>query len=123
MTSCWSKGRNKHYPYYLYDTKDCPSKRKSIPRADIEEGAEEILRTLQPTKGLIAVAKAMFIDFWEARLAEARSAQKSYDVRIKEIDAEIEKLLDRIVEASSPSVVGAYEKRIEKLERDKILVS
>ena len=33
-----------------------------------------------------------------------------------------EALLDRIVEASSASVVGACEKRIEKLEREKLLL-
>ena len=47
LTSCWSKGRNKHYPYYLCDTPKCPSRRKSIARAKIENGAVEILRSLQ----------------------------------------------------------------------------
>ena len=37
--------------------------------------------------------------------------------QIKEVDAQIEALHDRIVEASSASVVGAHEKRSEKLER------
>lgn len=50
LTSCWSKGRNKHYPYYLCDTPKCPSKRTSIPRAKIESGAAEVLRSLQPAK-------------------------------------------------------------------------
>ena len=31
--------------------------------------------------------------------------------------------IDRIVDASSPSVVAAYEKRIEKLEREKLLLA
>jgi site-specific DNA recombinase len=33
---------------------------------------------------------------------------------------QIDSLLDRIMEASSPSVIGAYEKRIAELERQKI---
>lgn len=45
------------------------------------------------------------------------------DGQIKEVDAQIEALLDRIVEASSASVVGAYEKRIEKLEREKLVLA
>jgi site-specific DNA recombinase len=32
-------------------------------------------------------------------------------------------LLDRIVEAKSESVIAAYEKRIEKLERKKLLLA
>ena len=37
--------------------------------------------------------------------------------------ARIEALLDRIVDASSSSVIQAYEKRIDKLEREKIKLS
>lgn len=39
------------------------------------------------------------------------------------IDSQVAGLLDRIVEAANPSVVSAYEKRIQKLEADKILLS
>lgn len=38
MTSCWSKGRSKHSPYYLCDTGGCESGRKSIPRDKVEDG-------------------------------------------------------------------------------------
>ncbi|GKY89297.1 recombinase [Sinisalibacter aestuarii] len=123
MTSCWSKGRNKPYAYYLCDTRDCVSKRKSIPRADIENGAEAILRSLQPATQLFDLVRAMFIDVWEMRLTEARSARKTLESQIKDIDGQTEALLDRIVEASSPSVIQAYEARIEKLERQKIRLS
>jgi Arc/MetJ-type ribon-helix-helix transcriptional regulator len=72
MTSCWSKGRKKHYPYYLCDTPDCASRRKSVPRADIEEGAEQVLRSLQPARQLFTLARAMFIDVWDMRAAPGR---------------------------------------------------
>lgn len=120
MTSCWSKGRNKPYPYYLCDTRDCASKRKSIPRADIEDGAEAILRTLQPAKQLYDLVRAMFIDIWEMKLAEAHSAKKTLNAQIKDIEEQTDGLLDRIVDATSPTVVTAYEARIEKLERQKM---
>ncbi len=120
MTSCWSKGRKQRYAYYLCDTPACASKRKSIPRADIEEGAESLLRSLQPARQLFTLARAMFVDVWEMRLAEARNAKKTLETQIKDIESQIEGLLDRIVEAVSPSVIQAYEARIEKLERQKI---
>ena len=120
MTSCWSKGRNKHYPYYLCDTPSCASKRKSIPRADIEGGAEALLRSLQPAKQLYELMRAMFIDAWNMKLTEARQEQSTLAAQIKDIEGQIEALLDRIVEATSPSVIQAYEKRIDKLEREKI---
>ena len=120
MTSCWSKGRNKLYPYYLCDTPKCPSKRKSVARAKIEDGAESILKTLEPAGALFAMAKAMFNDIWAARLSEAQEAQKAFAGQIKDVEKQIEALLDRIVDASSPSVISAYETRIEKLERQKL---
>ena len=123
MTSCWSKGRNKHYPYYLCDTPGCASKRKSIARAEIEEGAEAVLRALQPARQLFELARVMFIDLWDMRLAESKHAHKALGDQIRDVENQIESMLDRIVRASSPSVVSAYEARIEKLEREKIRLS
>ncbi len=40
---------------------------------------------------------------------------------VTKIEKQIDGLLDRIVEASLPSVVWAYEKRLAKLEREKLL--
>lgn len=120
MTSCWSKGRKKLYPYYLCDTKGCESARKSIPRADIEEGAEALLRSLQPAKQLYGLVRAMFIDIWDMKLAEAHSARTTLVAQIRDVEQQTDALLDRIVEASSPAVVTAYEARIDKLERQKI---
>lgn len=120
MTSCWSKGRNKHYAYYLCDTPTCGSKRKSIARAKVEDGAEAILRSLEPASAVFAMAKAMFNDIWEARLLEGKASSSLLKAQIKDVDKQIDSLLDRIVDASSPSVIKAYETRIEKLEREKL---
>jgi site-specific DNA recombinase len=123
MTAAWSKGCRRHYPYYLCDTPGCSSRRKSIPRARIDEGFETILQNMQPTEGLFAVAKAMFIDAWEARRAEAQGAKDAVIRQVKEVEKQIEGLLDRLIEAASPSVVKAYESRIEKLEREKLVLA
>ncbi|MEO1361011.1 MAG: recombinase family protein, partial [Pseudomonadota bacterium] len=92
LTSCWSKGRNKHYAYYLCDTPGCPSKRKSIPRAKIEEGAEGVLRSLQRSKGLVAIARSMFQRAWDMRLAEATRAHEQLETQVKDIESQIEAL-------------------------------
>ena len=120
MTSCWSKGRNQLYPYYLCDAPSCDSKRKSIRRADIEEGAEALLRSLQPAAQLFKLAKAIFTDVWEMRRADALGARKALEAQLNDTSKQIDNLLDRIMNSSSPSVIGAYEKRIEELEREKI---
>lgn len=62
----------------------------------------------------------MFTDIWELRLSEAERARETLKTQAMETEREIETVLERIVEASSQTVVKAYEARIEKLERQKI---
>ena len=123
MTSCWSKGSKKRYAYYLCDTKGCVSYRKSIPRSQIEEGFSDILKTLQPNKSLIDVAKAMFRDLWDARLANARACERALQRQLDDVIKQSDALLERIVEATSAPVIAAYEKKIEKLEREKLVLA
>ena len=123
MTAAWSKGCRKHYAYYLCDTRGCELKRKSIPRAKIEDGFSDVLRRMQPSKQFFALAKQMFIDAWDMRLAEAHSAKLALVKQLKDVEAQIEGVMDRIVVATNPSIISAYEKRIERLERDKFVLS
>jgi len=55
------------------------------------------------------------------RLAQASQAGKALKASIKKLDSQIDRVLDRIVEAGSPSVISAYEKKISRLEREKAL--
>ena len=64
----------------------------------------------------------MFLELWDMRLAKAEEHAKSYQAQAKAAQKQIEKLLDRIVEAEAASVISAYEKRIAKREREKILL-
>ena len=123
MTSCWSKGRSKHYPYYLCDTKGCENERRSIPRDKVEGGFAEILQSLQPTRELFTLAKAMFKDAWNMRLAEAHRDKDEIAKQLRDSEKQIETLLERIVEADNASVIRAYEGKIAKLEREKLLLT
>ncbi len=108
---------------YLCDTRGCTSNRKSVPRAKIENGFSEILRALQPQKQLFALVREMFNDAWNMRLIEAKNDKAALKRQIADLDKQIQGLLDRIMDATSPSVIGAYEARIDKLEREKILLT
>lgn len=122
MTSAWSKGCRQHYAYYRCMTRGCSEKSKSIPRAKLEDGFAEIMKTLQPTKQLFELAKVMLQDAWQARLNTAADAQGEVKHQLKAVEKQIESLLDRIVDAGSPSVIKAYETRLAKLEREKIVL-
>lgn len=123
MTSAWSKGCRQHYAYYRCMTRGCGEKNKSIARGKIEGEFAAILQSLQPTKQLFALAKVMLQDAWEARLESMGAAQVELKRQLKAAEKQIESLLDRIVEATSPSVISAYETRLSKLEREKLVLS
>lgn len=122
LTACWSQGKNQKYPYYLCPTKGCASYRKSIKRDKLEGAFESMLERLQPSKGFFALAKAMFRDAWDTRLTQTVGQAKELKAGVRQLEKQIEQLLDRIMDATSDSVVSAYEKRITKLDREKLVL-
>ena len=119
LTSCWSKGKRKKYPYYLCVTKGCPSRSKFIPRHKIEGEFETIVRSLQPTSGLFEVAKTMFKRAWDNRATRADEQAITLKQDIVRFDKQVETLLERIVVATNTSVIAAYEAKIARLELQK----
>ncbi len=124
LTACWSKSSTgvKH-PYYLCPTKGCASYRKSIRRGDLEGEFAALVRTLQPTASLVTVARAMFKDAWDQRSVQAESMVDTMKRQIGRIEKEVDQIVARIVETSNPTVAAAFEAKIEKLEREKIVLS
>lgn len=122
LTACWSKSKTgKMHPYYLCAQRGCPSKRKSIRRADIEEPFEESFKALRPRKTILSACKAMFSDAWDLRARDAASISTRLKQEASQIQIKIDRLVDRLVEADTASVVSAYEQRIERLQHDKRL--
>lgn len=123
LKSCWSKGKYKHYAYYLCQTESCDSYGKSIPKDTLEGDFETILNTLKPTETLFKHVKALFIDVRDQHRSQSKTAAASLKTELSKIDKQIEQLLDRIVEAASRSVISAYEKRIDSLETKKLILA
>ena len=123
LTASWSKGRNARHPYYMCFKKGCGSYRKSIKRETIEDEFETLLRSLQPTKGLYSLARAMFNDLWEHRMKALKGRKQSLESQVVNIDRQIEKLLDRILDADSQTVSKAFEQRINNLEKERLLIT
>lgn len=122
LTAAWSRSRSgKLHPYYVCQNRKCEHKAKSI-RRDVLEGAfEDLLKASVPPKSVVSIAEKMFRMLWEHR----RKSQLAYKVqledKLKKLDKDIEHLLDRIVEASSSAVIQAFEKRIETLQKERLL--
>jgi site-specific DNA recombinase len=124
LTACWSKSKTgKKHPYYLCFAQGCESYRKSIPRDKLESEFEVLLQRLSPGAETFQIARAMFKQAWETRLAQAKEIAATLKSEVGRLDKQIEQLLDRVVEASNASTVSAYERRIAKLEKEKLLAS
>ena len=124
LTANWSKSKTgKKHPYYMCFTKGCDSYRKSIRRDALEGEFAELVRTMQPRGDMIALFKALFRKAWDARADQAKAMQVTLKRDLAKVEKGIEQLLDRLVEASSPSVISAYESRVAKLEREKLILA
>ncbi len=124
LTACFSKSKTgARHPYYLCYTKGCPSKGKSIRKADIEGEFEALLETLQPAETMFAMVQAMFSDAWEQQRRSGQAMRQTLKRSIAKCETQITQLLDRIVSASSESVIAAYEARIDKLEKEKLALT
>lgn len=124
LTACWSKSKTgKQHPYYLCFSKGCESYRKSIPRDRIEGEFETLLQHMTPTREVFELVRAMFKLAWDTRLEQAVHAAVALKADIVRLDKQIDQLMDRIVEASSVSMITAYERRVEKLQREKLIAA
>lgn len=123
LTSCWSTSKTgaKH-AYYMCFEKTCTRNRKSIRREQIEGEFAEVLARVTPTESLATIARSMFRKAWDQRLAQAREIASACKREAEQVERQIQKLLDRVVEAGSESVIKAYEKRIASLERQALVL-
>ncbi len=124
LTSCWSRSASgKRYPYYWCQTKDCAMYRKNIRAEKIDAAFAEIMQSLQPSTGMISLVKRMLKNAWHQRLAHSDATNEGAKREIAQLDKQLDGLLLRIVETENPTVVAAYEKKIAKLEQDKLVLA
>lgn len=81
-----------------------------------------MLARVTPNDSLIDVAYAMFKRAWTQRIEQAQAIALSCKREAEKIDRQVEKLLDRVVEAGTDSVIRAYEKKIAGLERQSLVL-
>lgn len=124
MTSCWSRSATgKRYPYYNCQTRDCSEYRKSIRAEKIDDGFENILRWMTPSKNMLDIAISMLKDAWDQRGDQAKQAKAEIKRQHKELDKQQDALVERMVEISNSKVMAALESKIAKLEEDKLLLT
>lgn len=123
LTACWSRSAhgNRH-PYYLCRQRGCSCYGKSVRRAVIEGEFEAMVKTLQPSETLYKTARKMLADLWDRQSLHAKEQAKVLKIHLVKVEKQVAQLLERILDASVPSVIGAYEDRIRKLEEEKLSI-
>ncbi|MCB9974414.1 MAG: recombinase family protein [Rhodospirillales bacterium] len=124
LTACWSKSKtgDKH-PYYLCPKKGCASYRKSIRRNDLESDFDALIAGMRPEPQTFERFVKELDTIADGAAAECEDIRAETKNRLTEINMQIETLLDRIMEGKSETLITSYERRVEKLERERLLLN
>ena len=120
LTAGWSKSRSgKRYPYYQCQTRSCDLRGKSIRRDKIEGEFGELVQTLRPVPQVFHMARAMFEDFWNARLEDVQGRKDSRASQLASLTRKMDTLMKRLLATDSPALISAYEGEIRKIEESR----
>ena len=123
LKSGWSRGRHgKRYAYYVCQTKDCAHYAKSIKKADIEGAFRDMLKGLTPTRDLMPVLFYAFSEMWEKRTAGIEQQRTAMRKEVQQLERQAEKAVDLLVESDGEFLTKSLEKRLQKLERSKVVL-
>ena len=119
LTACWSKGKYKSYPYYHCFSPSCPDYKKSIRKAVLEKEFEILLESLCPSENLFQMVVQMLRSLWADREKGLGKEAVVVKQELEAVGKKIVQLMDRIMDADSPTLVKAYEERLKNLEAEK----
>ena len=126
LTACWSTGKSgKKHPYYKCPApKDrCEFGGKSIRRDKLEGEFADMLAQMAPSDALVTLFAEMFQAIWTQTLKTGEARKRALSKEIAGVEKEIAQCLDKIVSVETPSVMRAFEQRIQKLERKKLALA
>jgi len=122
MTASWTTGRNGKHPYYHCKTKECPLRGKTIKRKEMEDRFAEILRSIKPKEKTLNLTKEILLDVWNKRLTEVDSIKKNHEKDLDDVRSKIRMFLDRLSQTKNSSLIKTYEKEIEKLTNEELIL-
>lgn len=122
LTGGWANGKRKKYPYYWCSNRKCSQSSKTIPRAKIESQFVDLLDNLTPSETAVRILHDMLQQLCEAYARGSEAQRVEFLAQAKELEKETDALLQRVVRASSPTLVEAYEERIEELQKEKMVL-
>lgn len=123
LRSCWASGKYDKYPYYLCHTKDCMFYGKSIRREQVEGQFGELLKSITPAPATIEMVNHLIDELKDRRLNNHAQMIEELKKEKQQIEVKLERLVERVVSADSPTLVNAYERQIKQLEEQRIITT
>ncbi len=120
LTGSWSRGERQRYAYYHCHFRACAEYGKTIPRATLEEAFCRVLMNLETPEVVMAMLEVLLTDHSRLRLVRREAEQSGAAQALKRLEGEINVLAERIAATERASVACALERRIEKLEGERI---
>lgn len=111
LTSAFSQGRNKKYPYYSCWNKKCAYRGKSIPSYKLHIAFEKCLKSIIPTDEFWKAFKLNVLKRWEQEHREYHKAQRHFDAEIKQLSAKLDRLYDAYLEGIFSSKEDYFNKK------------
>ena len=116
----YSTGRDKKkYPYYRCDSSRdiCDIKPKNMRRDVIHDEFIELLKKARINKDVLKLADKIMEDTFNKNSNHQSSIRNHNQIKIDELSKRKKAQLDKIIEASNPSVIKVLEKEIESIDR------
>lgn len=107
------------YPYYT-SNKNCELHCKNIPAPYLHNLVSSTLEKMVPTEQWIKILQESLIEEYQERMKEKNNESVNTDKQLKDIDAEINKFMDVIINSSSSVVIKKMEQKIEECEYKKL---
>ncbi len=105
-----------------FPLRGCENRRKNIRKDDIEGDFEALLMGIQPSPKASNAILDMLRDLWDKQLVKANSAVKTAKADIKKLEDKAAQVMERILATTSPMLITAYEKEIQRIEEEKLLL-
>lgn len=124
LMGCWSTSRNGvRHAYYLCQNKGgCEHYGKSIRRDLVEGQFAELLSSMRPRQQIFAAFRDMLRMIWDSHSADAKQKRAHLQREMKRLEGETAQFLDRVIRATAPTLITAYEERISALEDEKLVL-
>ncbi len=117
MTGSVSKGKNKYYPHYTCNNKECSASPKNINPVKMEGDFIDLLNQINVKGEVLELAKDMAISHWGEKVKGLSSAHEAKEAERKEIEQTIEGCIDLLLKTRSESVKARYEAKIEESDK------